>query len=321
MSDVRNIPAEADARRGPTVAVLYPGELGAALAGLLRRRGLRVVTTLAGRGAVTARRCQEEGVEILGSLEEVVRIAEVVLSVVPPAAAVEVAEAYCALAAMAPQGAVYVDVNSVSPEVAREMAERVKGCGRGFVDAAVNGLAKNVPAGGTLYLSGLRAGAIAGVFEGLLRVVVLGEEAGRASGMKMLLSGVSKGICGLFVELGVVAERQGMLTEFSEATARIYPGVWALVERMLPTYAAHAGRRATETAELQRTVRAAGLEPVVIAGVREIHEILAAVWPDVAPRGGGGWTLASVVKELAANGFLAAETVHPGTLTGDQHGE
>jgi 3-hydroxyisobutyrate dehydrogenase-like beta-hydroxyacid dehydrogenase len=320
MSGAQNITA--DARRGLTVGVLYPGELGAALAGLLRRRGVRVVTTLQGRGAVTARRCDEAGVEVLGSLEEVARVAEVVLSLVPPGAAGEVAERYCAVAGVAPEGAVYVDVNSVSPEVAREMAGRVEGCGRGFVDAAVNGLAKNVAAGGTLYLSGARAGEIAKVFEGLMRVVVLGEEVGRASGMKMLLSGVSKGVCALFVELAVAAERQGMLAELSEATARIYPGIWALVERMVPTYPAHAGRRATEMAELERTVRAAGQEPVVIEAVREMHEMLAGAGLDATPHGGGGWTVASVVKELAAKGFLGAgETVHVGALTGDQHGE
>jgi hypothetical protein len=152
-------------------------------------------------------------------------------------------------------------------------------------------------------------------------VVVLGEVVGRASGMKMLLSGVSKGICGLFVELAVAAERQGMLAEFSEATARIYPGIWALVERMVPTYPAHAGRRATEMAELERTVRAAGQTPVVLDGVREVHQMLAGAGLEDTPHG-GGWTVASVVKELAANGFLAAgETVRVGALTGDRHGD
>ena len=53
------------------------------------------------------------------------------------------------------------------------------------------------------------------------------------------------------------------------ACGRIYPGVTAVAERMLPTYAAHAARRATETAEVEQTVRDAGLEPCVTAAVRE----------------------------------------------------
>src|SRR5438309_2316712 len=42
-----------------TIGILYPGEMGASLAALLRGRGHRVVTTLAGRGERTAGRCRE----------------------------------------------------------------------------------------------------------------------------------------------------------------------------------------------------------------------------------------------------------------------
>src|SRR5947207_2171998 len=102
-----------------------------------------------------------------------------------------------------------------------------------------------------------------------------GERPGRASAMKMLLSGLSKGVCGLFVETALVAERQGMLAEMTEAYAQIYPGIMAVVERMLPTYPQHAGRRAAEMAELEQTALAAGLEPCVLAAVARVHEMLA----------------------------------------------
>jgi hypothetical protein len=51
---------------------------------------------------------------------------------------------------------------------------------------------------------------------------------------------------------------------------------------MLPTYPRHAGRRATEMSELESTAAAAGLDPVVIAAVKEMHEVFAGVWPDGA---------------------------------------
>src|SRR5881392_835936 len=99
-----------------TIGVLYPGEMGASLAVLLRRRGHAVVTTVAGRGERTARLCREAEVAVLPSLEDVVRTADVVISVVPPAAAEEVAEAYCRHAPLAPAGALYVDLNAIRPE-------------------------------------------------------------------------------------------------------------------------------------------------------------------------------------------------------------
>ena len=79
-------------------AILYPGELGAGLGAVLAERGLRVVTTLIDRGPRTAGRCNEAGIEVLATFGEVVRAANLVISLVPPAAAEEVAEAYCRLA-------------------------------------------------------------------------------------------------------------------------------------------------------------------------------------------------------------------------------
>jgi 3-hydroxyisobutyrate dehydrogenase-like beta-hydroxyacid dehydrogenase len=281
-----------------TVGLLYPGEMGASLSALLHARGVDVVTTVAGRSDATARRAAASGVTVLDSLRDVVQRSDVVISLVVPAAAEEVADDYCALADLAPEAAVYVDANSIGPEKAASIARRVEAGGRSFVDAAINGLAKNVASSGTLYLSGARAPEIARLFDGAVRVKVLGDEPGRASAMKMLLGGLSKGLCALFTELALLADRQGMLEEMLEATARTYPGVAAVAERMLPTYPRHAGRRETEMNELEATALSAGLEPCVIAAVRRLHETLAATWPagtddPKAP------DLASLVRELA----------------------
>ena len=263
----------------PTVGILYPGEMGAAVTALLRERGVAVATTLHGRSDATAERSAAIGVTVLGSLAEVVRCSDVVVSLVHPAAAAEVAGACCTLAHLAPRGAIYVDANSIGPEGAAEIARQVESAGLSFVDASINGLASRLSTGGTLYLSGARAEEVARLFDGALRVRVLGAEVGRASAMKMLLGGLSKGLCALFAELALLAERQGMLPEMLEAVARTYPGVAAVAERMLPTYPRHAGRRAAEMAELESTADAAGIEPVVIAAVKRMHETFAGLWP------------------------------------------
>jgi 3-hydroxyisobutyrate dehydrogenase-like beta-hydroxyacid dehydrogenase len=290
-----------------TIGVLYPGEMGASLAAVLRRRGHAVVTTLAGRGERTARLCREAEIAVLPSLADVVRAANVVFSVVPPAAAEDVAEAYCRHASLAPAGALYVDLNAIRPELAATLAGRVAACGGEFVDAAVNGLAKNLTSTATLYLSGGRAAEVAALVGNEMRVKLLGNQSGRASAMKMLLSGLSKGVCALFVETALVAERQGMLAEMTEAYAQIYPGITAVAERMLPTYPQHVGRRAAEMAELEQTAMAAGLEPCVLAAVARVHEMLARADFGQPATAAGGWSLSSIIERLAAEGMLAGE--------------
>src|SRR5438045_9362050 len=113
MSEIRKEISNIATSRRVTAAILYPGELGAGLGAVLAERGLCVVTTLIDRGPRTAGRCNEAGIEVLATFGEVVRAANLVISLVPPAAAEEVAEAYCRLAEQAPAGASYVDANSI----------------------------------------------------------------------------------------------------------------------------------------------------------------------------------------------------------------
>jgi 3-hydroxyisobutyrate dehydrogenase-like beta-hydroxyacid dehydrogenase len=289
-----------------TIGLLYPGELGAALASLLIKRGLRVVTTVNGRSGRTVERARLARMEVVPSLADVVRQAEIVISLVPPSAAIETADAWCALAASSPAGAIYVDMNSIGPELAATLARKVEAHGRDFVDAAINGSAANVAKSGTLFLSGQRAAEIAAFMGDSIRTKVLGDQPGRASAMKMLLSGISKGLCALFVETAVVARRQDMLGEMIEAATGIYPGVMAVVERMLPTYAQHAARRATETSEMEETARACGLDPFVLSAVRELHARLAEMAFEDSPP--AGWSVSNLIERIDSSGMLSEET-------------
>jgi 3-hydroxyisobutyrate dehydrogenase-like beta-hydroxyacid dehydrogenase len=287
-----------------TVGILYPGELGAALGSLLEKNGIRVVTTLNGRSQHTVRLGRAAGLTVLDSLSDVVREADVVVSVVPPDAAATLADQYAELAALSPAGAIYVDVNSIGPKLVRSVGDRITAGGRSFVDASVRGPAGNLAAGATLYLSGARAGEIATLFEDAMRVRVLGREIGRASAMKMILTGIPKGISALFVEVAALALREGMLKEMNEELARFDPGVVSAVERMLPTYPRHAGRRVAEIAELEETCRGAGQEPCMFRAVRSIFEEFAAVDFD---DDGGRWTVASIIEHLVNKDFLATD--------------
>ncbi|HEY7118508.1 MAG TPA: NAD(P)-binding domain-containing protein [Tepidisphaeraceae bacterium] len=293
-------------RTPPTIGLLYPGELGAALAAMLRRRGLTVVTTLAGRGPVTARRARELELTVLDDLAEVVARSDIVICVVPPVAAERVADEYCALADRAQKGAIYLDMNSIGPELAGRLGRKIERSGRAFVDAAANGLATNLARSGTLFLSGERAGEVAAAFDGAMRVQVMGTEAGQASAMKMLLSGLSKGVCALFLELALTAERRGMLPQMIESAGRIYPGIWEVAQRMLPTYRLHAGRRASEMAEVEAMLRSDGIEACVIAAVRHLHEMLAESYGDSGRCTAGDLTADSMIQQLASGGVLSA---------------
>lgn len=284
----------------PTVGVIALGEMASTVASHLRTRGCRVLTSLDGRGGQTVDRARQCGVEVMQSFSDVVRHADIFISLVPPDAAESVASQYVQCSREQSKYKVYVDANSISPLTARRIAALVAESGAEFVDAAINGLAKNLLTTGTLFLSGSASDRVAQVFGDAVRTVNLGPEAGKASAMKMMLSSLAKGISGLFIETALLAERQDISADFYAACREIYPGLWALVERMVPTYSEHASRRAAEMAELKATADASDLKGPIVPAIHGLHVQLAAV----AKAKGKGTTLESFLAQLNESGFL-----------------
>jgi 3-hydroxyisobutyrate dehydrogenase-like beta-hydroxyacid dehydrogenase len=287
----------------PTVGILYAGEMGAALGGALIGAGLRVLTTLEGRSAHTERRCREAELECLPSLREVVRSAELVVSVVPPSAAVGVAKEYADLAHLAPAGRLYVDANAVSPARAVEIDQVLAGPGVDYVDVAINGLAAALHTGAIVYLSGGRAAEVAVLLGRSLRVQVVGDTPGKASALKGALAGLSKGLTALFVEIAIMAREAGLSEFFLERARVFYPGVMEVVERMLPTYPRHGGRRAEEMGELVDTMHTLGLQANMVNAARQVTQAMADAGLE-QPQGRPPWTAGRVLEALYANEAL-----------------
>lgn len=284
--------------RVQTVAVLYPGEMGSAIAELLISRGHRVVTFLDGRSTQTAQRSTRLGIEPLTSMVDVASQADFVLSVSSPGHAYQLAVDFAQVARNVSSKPVYVDLNSIGPNLATEIEVAVSSAGLRFVDGAINGLAKNLATTCTLFLSGSSADLVAALFESSMKVKLLGAHAGQASAMKMMLSGLSKGVCALFVECALLGRHHSMLDGMIDAVSTIYPGLFAIVQRMLPTYPEHADRRAEEMRELEATARHAIGEPRMLKAARILHEELVGVdFGEHAER--AEWTVKSIIELLA----------------------
>ena len=74
-----------------TVGLLHPGEMGASIGAALRRAGVQVLWASADRGPATQRRAQAADLTDVGTLPALVARSDLVVSVCPPHAAIEVA--------------------------------------------------------------------------------------------------------------------------------------------------------------------------------------------------------------------------------------
>jgi 3-hydroxyisobutyrate dehydrogenase-like beta-hydroxyacid dehydrogenase len=258
----------------PAIGILYAGEMGASLGRVFKSDGLRVLTTCDGRSLQTQRRCEEFGLEVL-SFGEVVRQANIVVSAVPPSAALEVAKQYAAAAQTAPAGSVYVDVNAVSPLTAGEIADFLNAAAVSYVDGAINGLASALQGGAILYLSGRHAGEIGRLIGRSLKVQVIGDQPGKSKALKGALAGLSKGLTALFVEIDGMARAAGLSQLFVERCRSYYPGIMEVVDRMLPTYSQHARRRSEELQELEQAMLAWQVEPRMVRAARAVTQDIA----------------------------------------------
>jgi 3-hydroxyisobutyrate dehydrogenase-like beta-hydroxyacid dehydrogenase len=177
-----------------TIGLLHPGEMGAAVGAVLRQQGNRVVWASDGRSAETRARAEEAGLEDVGSISKVAE-ADVVFSICPPHAALEVAGSVGSLRAL------YVDANAVSPATAAKVADAVDQ----FVDGGIVGAPPREPGTTRLYLSGDRAGEVAELFAGS---VLDARVTTNASAVKMAYAAWSKGTAALLLAIRELARAE-----------------------------------------------------------------------------------------------------------------
>jgi 3-hydroxyisobutyrate dehydrogenase-like beta-hydroxyacid dehydrogenase len=209
------------------IGLLHPGEMGAAIGAALRANGCRVAWASAGRSAESRRRAEEAGLEDVGSVEELARRSEVILSVCPPHAAGEVARSVGGF------GGLYVDANAIAPSTARELADAVPDAD--LVDGGIVGPPPRRAGTTRLYLSGPSAWTVANLFAGsAVDARVISAEIGAASALKVSYAAWSKGTAAMLLAIRELARAEGVEEPLLQEWCLSIPGLeeqWKSAER------------------------------------------------------------------------------------------
>ena len=283
-----------------TVGIVSPGAMGSAVGAALARGGVRVVATLAGRSERTSRLAQRAGVELLSDLESVVRAADVVLSIAPPEAARAIAGDIARAGRDVGEPRLVADLNAVSPATARAIADELARAQVDLVDGSISGPPPWNTGTTRIYLSGARAREIAELpIDGVERVVV-GDEVGTASAVKMSTASVYKGTSALLAQALLAAQANGVLEHVLDDLRAGAPELVANVEPRLASAASKSSRYVGEMREIAATQEAAGLTPALFEAMAEVYAALATseiaqVAPEDLPRGS---PLADVLDRL-----------------------
>jgi 3-hydroxyisobutyrate dehydrogenase-like beta-hydroxyacid dehydrogenase len=217
-------------------------------------------------------------VELLPTLDDVVRTADVLVSVVLPEAAEPLAQQCAKRQRFATSNCLFIDANSIDLNTLSSIHGIVEGSGIRFVDAAIHGTAARLGEMGVMYVSGVHASEAEPLLGRAMRVLPLGDQVGQASRMKLLMASQSKCLNLLFLQIAVFADHAGMLEQFLAEARTFYPEVMVAIERMLPTYPQHAARRVTELQSIERFAQSVDAPHEIIGAAREFLQAVAGEW-------------------------------------------
>jgi 3-hydroxyisobutyrate dehydrogenase-like beta-hydroxyacid dehydrogenase len=254
------------------IGLLHPGEMGAAVAGCLTARGREVRWVSKGRGPVTAARAAQAGLADAGTITALAAQAGIILSVCPPHAALDTAQAVAA----AGFTGIYLDANATSPGTAHQVRSIVGAAGGRYVDGGIIGLppspgpAAEAGLGGTrLYLAaapeggdgGGPAAQVAALFEGtaLTPEILRNDNPAAASALKMAYASWTKGSTALLLAARALAQAEGVQDSLLAEWSLSQPGLGGRSLGAARSAASKGWRWAGEMEEIAASMAADGL--------------------------------------------------------------
>ncbi|WP_042428025.1 NAD(P)-dependent oxidoreductase [Streptacidiphilus anmyonensis] len=240
-----------------TIGLLHPGSMGAPVGACAVQAGHRVLWTPEGRSEATRARAEQYSLEA-ATLEQLLADADVLLSLCPPAAAVDIAQQVADIGFTG----VYIDANAVRPATVLGIAD-VLPKETVLVDAAVVGSPPVAGKTPTLYLAG--PADATDLAEELfaataVHTTVLGTEPGQASALKLAYSSFQKASRMLAALAVGVAAEHGVDQELAAIAAR-RTGSYLAETAYIPKTAARAWRWGPELEEAAEMLADAGLPP------------------------------------------------------------
>jgi len=228
------------------IAILSPGTMGSALAARLLEHGARVLTSLDGRSAETVDRAC--AVRMENASLEMIAGADLVLSIVPPSEALNLAKALAKPLRETRFKPAYIDCNAISPGTKTAIASILADTGCDFLDGAIVGSPPQPgQKGPRIYVSGDKCDRVSVLGDLGLDLRRIEGPVGAAAALKMTYAGINKGIIALGAAMILAASRSGaspalyqelseslpeLLSRFKTGIPDMYPKAYRWVAEM-----------------------------------------------------------------------------------------
>ena len=215
------------------------------------------------KGAPLKAAADKIGIRTVGSAQELAQASDIILSLVTTEESLVAAGQ---IARHLPKGTLFLDCNSTSPGMKRDVAKTVTEAGGRSVEAAVMDLVPRSQHKVPMLLAGKDAEELISKLAPYgVDMKSVGDDIGAASTIKMCRSVFMKGLDAILMECMVAAETAGVTDRIVSSMQVTIPEInWPVfIGKKLGGAAQHSGRRAGEMREVATTLRELGLDPTM----------------------------------------------------------
>lgn len=254
------------------IGILHPGDMGISVAATIQNSGNTVYWASEGRGTKTRARAEKHGLNDAVSLSRLCDTCSIIVSVCPPESAEDVAKSVVSHNFTG----LYVDMNAISPQRVTRIGQAMTEAGVTFVDGSIIGGPAWTPGSTRLYLSGEASEQVARCFSaGPLETVMIGQEIGKASALKMCYAAYTKGMTALLAGVLATAESMNVLTELEGQWLHEGSDLAQNARQRVQRVTAKAWRFAGEMDEIAATFGDAGIPDGFHRAAADIYRRLA----------------------------------------------
>lgn len=268
------------------IGILYPGDMGAAIAKVLISKGLRVISVSEGRSEKTKAAIKNAGIEDVKVLNELAKQSDFIFSLTSPNVSLQVAQQVATAIIKTNSKSIFVDLNSNNPQIIEDMTQLMSQANIPFINGAVMGAAQNIPDTAVIILSGKERHLLLSLLSTCFHVKDGGDNIISAVVYKLLFAMVNKGMNALFFETMTAAAHFGILDELNESLQDFLPGTYQDLIKTTPTYPQHIRRRIDEMNGLAEMLAAESLpNDIALAAAKTFQRVdESAIMKDAHPK-------------------------------------
>ena len=257
-----------------TVAILSPGDMGHAVGRALGETGLYVITCLQGRSERTRKLARRGNIRDVTNLEEMVTQADLILSILVPEEAVGVARSVADALRATGAETTFADCNAVSPRTTGKINSIISGVGGRYVDGSIIGGPPGAGPPPRFYVSGEPAAIMSELDGKGVDVRQIGDDIGRASGIKMCYAALTKGTFALHAAVLAAAEAMGLSSELRDEFMGSQKDTYRRMEAQVPGLHTKAFRWIGEMEEIVESFDNVGVTPRFHQGAAEMYRLI-----------------------------------------------